>query len=89
MFDGSDACFAPVLNFHEAARHPHALARGAHVAVGKVTQPAPAPRFSRTAGVVRGEPPERGAMGQEALADWGFSVEDIDRLRSLGVDFKC
>src|SRR5438067_4660348 len=87
VFDGSDACFAPVLNFREAAHHPHALARSAHVAVGRVTQPAPAPRFSRTAGVLRGAPPERGAMGRQALADWGFSAEEVGRLRSLGVGF--
>src|SRR5947207_2552102 len=62
VFDGSDACFAPVLTFAEAAAHPHAIARKGHVSVGNVTQPAPAPRFSRTPGAVRGAPPERGAF---------------------------
>jgi alpha-methylacyl-CoA racemase len=86
-FDGSDACFAPVLTFGEAAAHPHAAARGAHVTIGNVTQPAPAPRFSRTPGAVRCRPPERGAGGHDALRDWGFSPDDMERLVSLGVGF--
>ncbi len=87
VFDGSDACFAPVLAFSEARTHPHNVARGGHVTVGGVAQPAPAPRFSRTPGGVRGAPPERGALGREALADWGFTRAEIDRLAALGVGF--
>jgi alpha-methylacyl-CoA racemase len=88
VFEGSDACFAPVLTFAEAARHPHALARDAHVEVGGVTQPAPAPRFSRTPGAVRGAPPERGAGGRDALADWGFSAAEMDVLAAQGLGFR-
>ena len=87
VFDGSDACFAPVLAFSEARAHPHNVARGGHVAVGGVTQPAPAPRFSRTPGGVSRPPPERGALGREALADWGFTSAEIDRLAALGLGF--
>jgi alpha-methylacyl-CoA racemase len=87
LFDGSDACLAPVLTFREAAEHPHALARNAHVAIGRVTQPSPAPRFSRTPGGVTRTPPERGAGGREALRDWGFSPEEVERLASLGLGF--
>ena len=87
IFEGSDACFAPVLAFGEAAAHPHARARNAHVTMGEIAQPAPAPRFSRTPGSVRGAPPERGALGREALRDWGFTAPDVDRLVSLGVGF--
>ena len=87
VFEGSDACFAPVLRFREAVEHPHAMARLAHVELGKVTQPAPAPRFSRTPGAVRGSPPERGERGREALADWGFSVEEVEQLAALGLGF--
>jgi alpha-methylacyl-CoA racemase len=87
IFDDSDACFAPVLTFREAAAHPHAIARNAHVAIGSVTQPAPAPRFSRTPGAVRNAPPERGAGGREALRDWGFSAEEVERLSLLGIGF--
>jgi alpha-methylacyl-CoA racemase len=86
-FEGSDACFAPVLTFAEAREHPHNRARRAYVTVGDVPQPAPAPRFSRTPGAVRGAPPERGAHGRAALADWGFSSAEIERLASLGLGF--
>jgi alpha-methylacyl-CoA racemase len=87
VFEGSDACFAPVLAFSEARTHPHNVARGGYVAVGGVEQPAPAPRFSRTPGGVRRPPPERGALGREALADWGFARAEIDRLAALGLGF--
>ena len=67
------------------AQHPHAVARNGYVDVGGIKQPAPAPRFSRTAGAVRGAPPERGALGRDALLDWGFSPSDIEMLKGLGV----
>ena len=85
VFDGTDACFTPVLSFGEAKTHPHAMARNAHLTMGAVTQPAPAPRFSRTPGGVRRAPPERGALGREALADWGFDGAAVDRLRAFGL----
>jgi alpha-methylacyl-CoA racemase len=84
-FEGSDACFAPVLSFSEARADAHNRARAAFVEVAGVPQPAPAPRFSRTPGSVRGAPPERGEGGAEALAEWGFSAEEVNRLRSLGL----
>ena len=77
VFEGSDACFAPVLTFSEARAHPHNAARRSFVTVGKVEQPAPAPRFSRTPGAIRRAPPERGEGGGQALADWGFSESEI------------
>jgi alpha-methylacyl-CoA racemase len=83
-FADSDACVAPVLSFAEAKAHPHNAARGSHVAVGGIDQPAPAPRFSRTPGAVRNPPPERGAGGGAALADWGFTAEEIERLSAAG-----
>ncbi len=61
LLEGSDACFAPVLDFDEAARHPHHVARASFVEVDGQRQPAPAPRLSRTpacaptAGIVIGE----------------------------------
>ncbi|MEO8739158.1 MAG: CaiB/BaiF CoA-transferase family protein [Casimicrobiaceae bacterium] len=82
VFEGSDACFAPVLTFAEARTHPHHRARDAYVSVSGVDQPAPAPRFSRTPGAIRNAPPERGARGAEALADWGFSAADIAALKT-------
>jgi alpha-methylacyl-CoA racemase len=88
VFEGSDACFAPVLTFSEARAHPHNKARQAFVEVGQVQQPAPAPRFSRTPGAVRRAPPERGEGALAALADWGFSTAEVERLRSRGLGHK-
>ena len=87
IFAGSDACAAPVLTFAEAAAHPHAVARNAHVEIDGVVQPAPSPRFSRTRCTVRSGPPERGAHGRDALQDWGFDEAAIERLKGLGLGF--
>ncbi len=84
LMEGTDICFAPVLSFSEAAQHPHNRARGSFVTVDGIPQPAPAPRFSRTPGAVRGGPPDFGAHTEEALAEWGFSPADIDALRASG-----
>ncbi|WP_027729641.1 CaiB/BaiF CoA-transferase family protein [Variovorax paradoxus] len=72
VLEGSDACFAPVLDWNEAPAHPHNRARGTFVTVGDVVQPAPAPRFSRT-------PAPRPRAGKraelaEALNDWGATL---------------
>ena len=85
VFDGTDACFAPVLSFTESRAHPHNLARSRTLRIDGVEQPAPAPLFSRTPGAARGGPPERGAGGHKALADWGFDPAAIERLVDLGV----
>ncbi len=87
VFDGSDACFAPVLSWSEARAHPHNVARAAYVEVAGVPQPAPAPRFSRSVPPVPATPPERGGGGGEALARWGFAAEDVKRLQSRGLGF--
>jgi alpha-methylacyl-CoA racemase len=83
--EGSDACFAPVLTFAEAAQHRHAQAREAFVEVAGVLQPAPAPRFSRTpAGLPRATP----AAGQHTaavLAEAGFSTAEIAAWVSQGI----
>jgi alpha-methylacyl-CoA racemase len=87
VFEGSDACFAPVLSWSEARRDAHNVARKSFISVADVEQPAPAPRFSRTPGTVRRAPPERGDGGAQALADWGFDAAEIARLGSLGLGF--
>jgi alpha-methylacyl-CoA racemase len=51
--EGTDICFAPVLTMKEAPEHPHMAARKAFVTRHGVTQPAPAPRFSRTPSAIR------------------------------------
>ena len=85
VFEGSDACFAPVLTFTEARGHPHMAARGTFATVGQVNQPAPSPRFSRTPGAIRNVPPERGERGRQALADWGFDQNRVAELNKLGL----
>jgi len=87
VFEGSDACFAPVLSFSEARSHPHNVARRGYVEVNGIPQPAPAPRFSRTPGAVSRKPPERGEGGRAALADWGFGEAEVKKLAALGVGF--
>jgi len=87
-FEGSDACFAPVLTFSESRRHPHVVARGGWIELGGIAQPAPAPRFGRTPGAACRPPPERGAGGRAALTDWGFEAPAIDALAALGLGFE-
>lgn len=84
LLEGSDACFAPVLGLKEAPMHPHNVARGVFVDVGGVTQPAPAPRFSRTPGRIQGPPPARGAHNEEALREWGLAPAEIAALAERG-----
>ena len=53
IMEGTDICFAPVLTMKEAPHHPHMAARKIFVERHGVTQPAPAPRFSRTPSAIR------------------------------------
>ncbi|MFF6779398.1 CoA transferase [Streptomyces sp. NPDC012510] len=78
VFEGSDACVAPVLSLREAPHHPHLAARGTFTDFGGITQPAPAPRFSATHTSVRVGPAQPGADTADVAHDWGISrlVED-------------
>lgn len=84
IMDGTDVCFAPVLDLDEAPRHPHNRARQTFVEIDGVVQPAPAPRFSATPGAIASGPPAIGAHTRSALADWGLSPEAIGELESTG-----
>ncbi|HSV71979.1 MAG TPA: CaiB/BaiF CoA-transferase family protein [Methylibium sp.] len=81
VFEGSDACFAPVLDMDEAVSHPHNVARELFVEVQGVLNPQPAPRFSRTPSAISRPPAKAGADADEALADWGFTAERVAALR--------
>ncbi|GGY08223.1 CaiB/BaiF CoA transferase family protein [Streptomyces djakartensis] len=70
VFDGSDACVAPVLSLREAPHHPHLAARGTFTDHGGIIQPAPAPRFSATPASVRTGPAVPGADTAEVARDW-------------------
>jgi alpha-methylacyl-CoA racemase len=83
VFEGTDACVAPVLSLIEAAQHPHLAARETFIDIGGVTQPAPAPRFSRTAAATPTPPRAIGASTVDVLQDWG--IADIDGLIAAGV----
>ena len=85
IMEGSDLCFAPVLEMDEAPSYPHNAARGVFVTVDGVVQPAPAPRFAATPGAVQSPPPKIGAHNSAALADWGLPQERVDELKAKGV----
>jgi alpha-methylacyl-CoA racemase len=84
VLEMTDACFAPVLSPIEAPMHPHAEARGAFLVINGAPQPAPAPRFSRTPATVAGPPTHVGADTDAALAEWGFTLDEIAALRATG-----
>jgi alpha-methylacyl-CoA racemase len=84
LMEGTDVCFAPVLDMDEAPQHPHNRARGTFIEVDGVTQPAPAPRFSRTAPEALVPPAAPGEHGADILADWGWQPEAIAGLRARG-----
>ncbi|MFI1457479.1 CaiB/BaiF CoA transferase family protein [Streptomyces roseus] len=70
VFDGSDACVAPVLSLGEAPHHPHLAARATFTDFGGITQPAPAPRFSATPSAVTSGPALPGAHTESVARDW-------------------
>jgi alpha-methylacyl-CoA racemase len=84
VFAASDACVTPVLSMAEAPAHPHNVARKSFYTVDGVTQPAPTPRFSRTAPEPVAAPGPIGADGKKVLADWGFSPAAIAELAASG-----
>ena len=85
IFEGSDACYAPVLELDEIKQHPHNAARGSFVDIAGVLQPAPAPRFSRTPNDLPTPPAHPGQHTDEALARWGFTIDQVSALRATGV----
>jgi alpha-methylacyl-CoA racemase len=84
IFDGTDACFAPVLPMSEAMENAQVVARQTLVSNDGIEQPAPAPRFSRTPGAIQGPTPELGADTDATLGRWGFSADEIARLHETG-----
>jgi alpha-methylacyl-CoA racemase len=85
IFEGTDGCVAPVLTLGEAPHHPHNVARGTFTTIDGVTQPAPAPRFSRTTAEVQRPPSHAGQHTDEVLAEWGgLDAGRIEELRQGG-----
>jgi len=85
LLEGTDACFAPVLNFSEALSHPHNAARGAFLSTGDIPEPRPVPRLSRTPGAPDRSPAYPGADTDAVLSERGFGAAEIDALRTAGV----
>ncbi len=84
LMEGTDICFAPVLDMLEAPKHPHNIERKTFIELEGVTQPAPAPRFSRTEPEISSSPSVVGENTDEVLISMGFSQEDIDSLKISG-----
>ena len=84
VLEGSDACFAPVLNFEEAPKHAHAASRQGFITLGGVVQPAPAPRFDRSQPEAPRLAPRVGEHTRQVLAEAGLDAAAIDALLSGG-----
>ncbi len=80
LMEGTDICFAPVLNFEEAAAHPHNQERETFLKVDDVLQPAPAPRFSETPSHLKSPPPVPGADTEDILRELGYENGQIQEL---------
>ncbi len=85
ILEGTDACFAPVLNFTEALDHPHNRARGSFLSTGEVPELRPTPRMSRTPGQPSRSPIYPGADTDTVLRENGFADDEIVTLREAGV----
>lgn len=84
LLEGTDVCFAPVLSYKEAPTHPHNRARATYVEAFGITQPRPAPRFSRTDPDIPDAPPVPGQDTNEVLAEFGFNRAEISALAESG-----
>lgn len=84
LLEGTDACFAPVLDTDEAAAHPHNQARQSFMQRDGVLQSTPAPRFSRTTAEAGATPPGAGQHSSTLLRELGYSEQQIETLRAAG-----
>ena len=85
ILEGTDSCVAPVLSITEATQHAHSEARNTYVTVDGIKQPGPAPRFSRTQSEIKHGPTIPGQFDRDALAEWGLTAVEIDRLQKDGI----
>jgi len=77
IFEGKDACVAPVLNLDEVAQHPHNKERDIIIDIDGVPQPAPVPKLSRTPGKAHEAKGPRGANTEEVLLELEYSDSQI------------
>jgi len=85
IFDGSDACFAPVLSVAEAPAHRHHIERCSLLTIDGVVQPAPAPRFKGTPSDTPRPPRRDGTDSDSVLPRWGIDAATIEKLKALEV----
>lgn len=85
ILEGTDVCFAPVLELSEAAEHKHNVARKAFVSIGGETQPAPAPRFNLTANDKPAPAPELGCDTESLMKELGYTETEIAELEQAGI----
>jgi alpha-methylacyl-CoA racemase len=85
IFEGKDACVAPVLGLDEVGEHPHNRARNLLIEMDGMVQPAPAPRLSRTPGQASRPIGPRGAETRNVLSELGYSDGDVEKMFAAGI----
>jgi len=84
IMEMTDVCYAPVLTMSEAAKHPHNVARQMFLEIDGITQPAPAPRFSRSVPATPTPGSQPGGDTVAVLKDWGLPAAEVDALVASG-----
>lgn len=85
LLEGTDACFAPVLHWDEAARHPHFVSRQSLCAIDGVLQPNVAPRFSESEPAPIVPPTEINAENTARAVEAWLGADGLERYRARGV----
>jgi alpha-methylacyl-CoA racemase len=80
LLEGTDTCCTPILDMSDVTSHPHNIARETFVSVDGITQPAPAPRFSRTVSEIGSAAGPVQTDLHQILKDWGASAKVLARL---------
>lgn len=80
----TDACVQPVLDWNERFDNPQMRHREVFQTFDGVTQPAPAPRLSRTAAKVAGKPPIPGEHTMEVAKELGLTDDQLETLIAAG-----
>ncbi|MBW2094527.1 MAG: CoA transferase, partial [Deltaproteobacteria bacterium] len=85
IFEGKDACVAPILGLNEVKKHPHNRERDLLIELDGVLQPAPAPRLSRTPGKAFQPGMPRGAHTRDVLEQLGYTPEELKIFFGKGI----